>query len=139
MIEVDLEGVAGVALIVSHRTGVSYELQCGGLACRHRSAEGFLVPLDESAAMAAALQDYFFAQPKYRGRCDDGIDEDDALFIDALIAGAGGPWARVDRARLGDCCEAWVILKIEPGYPCVPFCYGSDPQTPVVMIWENSD
>lgn len=139
MIEVELPDVANVCLIVGHPTGVRYEHQCGGLACRHNTLEGFLVPLEESAQMAEALSAYFYDGPKYQGHCYDGFDEDDARFVDALIAAGGSAWARVDRQRLADCCEAWVFLKIEAGYICVPYCYGSDPGTTVVMIWENSD
>lgn len=34
-------------LIISHKTGVFYTSQTGGLACHHPMEEGFLVPIDD--------------------------------------------------------------------------------------------
>lgn len=33
------------ALILSHPTGIEYEVQAGGMACRHPSCEGFVINL----------------------------------------------------------------------------------------------
>ncbi len=139
MITVDLNEVTGVCFIVVHPTGVSYAHQCGGYFCAQRSAEGFLVPMENSVHIAEALYRYFYEQPKYQGHCHDGIDAEDAQYIESLINEPGCKWVTVDHARLRECMEAWVYLKLEPGYPCFPFCYNSDPGSEIVMIWENSD
>ena len=54
----------------------------------------------------------------------------------ALVDDAG---LSVDRDLLSKSVEAWVYLKVNVDYPCIPYCWNSDPASTVVMVWENSD
>lgn len=141
MIEVELGTFAenSAYLIVGHNTGVEYSHQCGGYSCQQESHEGFLIPFDCQDNFVAQLYDYFYTKEKYRGHCGNGIDEADACFIDGLINFQQEVWIRVDRSMLHKCKEAWIYLKLADAYPCVPFCYGSNPESSIVLIWGNSD
>lgn len=140
LIEVELQELAGVYFIVAHDTGISYSHQCGGLACIQNTLQGFLVPcFSQSLTISDQLQYHFFEGPKYKGRCYDGLDEDDALVLDRLLTSAGLDVLSVDRKRLQESIEAWVYLKVDSEIPCFPYCYNSSPTSSVVMIWENSD
>ncbi len=139
LIEVDLQALDGVCFIIGHETGVLYSHQCGGLACYQRTIQGFLVPCPQSVAMSEQLYSHFYTGPKYGGNCYNGLDEDDASLINRLLAAAGFDALSVDRRSLGESVEAWVYLKVASSNPCFPYCYNSNPTSPVVMIWENSD
>jgi len=139
VIEVELQGIDGLYCIVKESTGVQYTHQCGGYSCNQNSAEGFLVPLENSKEMEGKLYDYFFNDLKYKGGCDSGIDEDDAVYIESLLNSGREKWICVDRSLLKECKESWVYLKLKNGFPCFPFCYQSNPNSSIVLIWENSD
>jgi hypothetical protein len=138
-IEVDLQELPGGCFIIAHKTGVSYSHQCGGLACTQNTIEGFLVPCSHSNEVNEQLYRHFYEGPKYKGHCYSGLDEDDAMVLDLVLASMGLACLSVDRQRLRNSIEAWVHLKVDSGLPCVPYCYNSDPASSVVMIWENSD
>lgn len=92
--------------------------QAGGYACEHPKIRGLVRTLD--CKYSDILMGYFTAG-KYHGWCCDGIDEEDAKFIEELMNDVG---IEVDRTRLRDSMEAWVyIVKPVAG----------------VLIWENSD
>ncbi len=137
-VEIELGELTGAYCIVGHPTGVEYGLQCGGLGCLYNRQEGFLLPLEDSASLVQWL-DYHFAGGKYVGHCYSGIDQDDADYIETQLRSSGIEWLVVDRERLENSVEAWIYMKLAPDYPCVPFCYHSDPATNIVLIWENSD
>lgn len=139
LIEVNLQELEGVYFIVGHESGIAYSHQCGGLACIQNSFQGFLVPCSQSIAINNHLYSHFYAGPKYKGHCYDGLDAEDAALIDRLLASVGFGTLSVDRSVLDKSIEAWVYLKVDPGIPCFPYCYNSKPTSSVVMIWENSD
>jgi hypothetical protein len=87
---------------------------------------------------------------KYDGYCWNGIDADDADWIDFVLAELNpafqrGPVLTVDRSRLADSWEAWVHVRIGPhperhpanSVDCMPF-HGI-PAQEAILTWENSD
>lgn len=54
----DPAGTAGLWLyvVVQAETGVSYQQQYGGIACRQGQVEGYLVPLSAPAALDALMK-----------------------------------------------------------------------------------
>jgi hypothetical protein len=92
--------------------------------------------VDQEGALAA-----FFTGPKWQGWCNDGINEETADFVDAVLGQS--PYTRVlkvDRARLADSHEAWIHVTVEKAVE------GADNEiiselsaTAGVVTWENSD
>lgn len=139
LIQAELQEFYGVCFIIGYKSGVEYSHQCGGLSCEQRKMEGFLVPCPDSIPISEQLYAHFYTGPKYRGYGYKGIDEEDAVLIDDLLASIGYTPLSVDRERLSKSVEAWVYLTIDPENPCFPYCYNSSPASLVVMVWENSD
>ncbi|MEO1209266.1 MAG: DUF6210 family protein [Cyanobacteria bacterium J06638_20] len=139
IIQAELQEFDGVCFIVGYESGVEYTHQCGGLSCEQRKMQGFLVPCPQSIPISEQLYAHFYTGPKYKGHCYKGLDEEDAVLIDDLLASVGYDPLSVDRDLLKKSVEAWVYLKISPTNPCFPYCYNSDPASSVVMVWENSD
>ena len=139
LIHVDLDELSGVYFFVHHPTRIEYSNQCGGLACFNLKAEGFLVPCPNSLDISENLYRHFYLNPKYKGHCYTGIDDEDAKLIDGLLASAGYDHLRVNRETYDQSFEAWVYLECDESLPCFPYCYNSNPAHPVVMIWQNSD
>ncbi len=110
---IELYGASGLGLIVLHSSGVLYTNQTGGYACLHPVVEGVYMPLsDEQHAQQQQLFEYFTGS-KYQGWCTEGIDEEDASVIDAILAKAcDSACLRVNRQRLKDSHEAWVSVTI---------------------------
>lgn len=86
-------------------------------ACHHPELEGVFVALhDEDVEQLARLDQHFFYGPKWQGHCYNGIDQETADFLDALLAAS--PVTRciaVDRDRLLLSHEAWVHVLFECG------------------------
>lgn len=139
VIQVELQEFEGVCFIIGHESGVEYSHQCGGLSCEQRQMQGFLVPCPLSVPISKKLYEHFYAEPKYQGHCYSGLDEEDAELIDDLLASVDYAGLSVDRDLLSKSVEAWVYLKVNVDYPCIPYCWNSDPASTVVMVWENSD
>ncbi|GHH30973.1 DUF6210 family protein [Lentzea cavernae] len=121
-------------VVVEAGTGVFYQTQYGGHACRRGQAEGFLVPLfgpDGLDALRALFENHFRGWGTWnhewsddeRSRLRDGV---------AMI----GYWAcdgsdeeltelRLDESRMRDADEAWVPVITADG--------------PGVLVWCNSD
>lgn len=97
--------------------GPEHEIQCGGYACHHRKATGTLLELgnDDDDSMYA-----FFAEGKWKSWCDEAIDAETADYVESVV-----PKFKVDRERMSESCEAWVI--------------GSVDGKPAILVWENSD
>jgi hypothetical protein len=126
----------GDYVLVFAKTGVTYEVQCGGYACQHQTAEGFLVSVGPAAA-ATALDDWFATE--FRGHCHSPERDWTLERIERLVilVNAISCWKRdadgedrpeflvLDRARLEQCVEAWI--------PVIT------PMGPGVLVRENSD
>lgn len=137
----------GLGLLIACPSGVRYTAQAGGNACRHPDIEGVYVPLSERwpDPQEAAL-DALFTGPKWRGWCDNGLDEASADVIDAILAMAPQTdYLRVDRTRLHESMEAWIHVHwsgpdpgaapgLSGGYDFHGFKSSSG-----VLVWENSD
>jgi len=144
MIRVELQELNGLYVIASHPTHITYTFQCGGYICRNNEMEGFLVSLEYTEPAEEALYDYFFNGPKYMGHCYNGIDTDDADQIEEILRikenGWATNWIKVDRTRLNDSVESWIYIRPEEGSH-IPYCYNypTDPNSEMVLIWNNSD
>ena len=144
---IELYGVSELGLIVLHPSGVLYTNQTGGYACLHPLVEGVYAPLsDERHAQQQQLSDYFTG-PKYQGWCTEGIDEEDASVIDAILATAcDSACLRVNRDKLRVSHEAWIYVTIHPPVHA-PIGWETQPGYTVygfsgnegVLTWENSD
>jgi Family of unknown function (DUF6210) len=122
-IHVRLFQLRGVGLIIPHPTGVVYQNQVAGMLCRQYWLEGVFVPVDWDDA-ADAIEDTFVG--------GDSLSTEDADRIDAKLAPHS---AKVNRAKLGESCEAWVWLSLEKGVRLVE---GLEPAE-AVLTWPNSD
>ena len=138
---IQLSDFRGVGLIVSYPSGVYYTNQTGGYACMWPVLEGVFAPLTNPVLDQSTKLNGFFIGSKWEGRCDEGIDEETADFIDSvLIESNQTKILRVNRDKLADSHEAWihvVILKGRESAELQQF-YGSAGEIGV-LTWENSD
>jgi hypothetical protein len=121
-------------VVVEANTGVFYQQQYGGTACRQGQIEGFLVPLfgpDELDALRELFEKHFGGAGTWNYRWSD--DERDRL---REVVGVLRYWAsdgtteephalRLDESRIGEADEAWVPVITRDG--------------PGVLVWFNSD
>ncbi|MFG2818649.1 DUF6210 family protein [Kitasatospora sp. NPDC048365] len=120
--------------VVEAATGVVYQQQYGGTACRHGQVEGFLVPLFARAELDA-LRELF--EKRFRGSGTWNHTWPDAE-RDRLrgIVGSIRYWVsdgttdephplRLDESRIREADEAWI--------PVIT------PMGPAVLMWHNSD
>ncbi|MGE0551659.1 MAG: DUF6210 family protein [Kofleriaceae bacterium] len=123
---------AGLGVIVSASTGVSYGTQCGGLATESREAEGYLVlcpaqDRDMRFDVEAELEQWFAARAP-RGETADtwsqpmvdelaGIVERVVFWFTMSDGESSRGLLALDRSRLGECMEAWVpvLTPVGPG------------------------
>jgi hypothetical protein len=132
---VNLYNFDGLALILSHPSGVLYSNQVAGLGCLHPEVEGVLIPLPVKTGRPElhALQSHF------RGGwwC---LTEEDAKVIDGIFRRHGLAFLRVDRTRLGDSFEAWVHVSVDPPQEerGLALLHGFASRSGVVT-WLNSD
>jgi Family of unknown function (DUF6210) len=162
---VEIPSDIGLSLVVKWPVGFAYFNQTGGHSCLQSWAEGVLVPIPApSSSTDDRLYEMFGPGSKYGGHCSDGIDEEDADSIDALLAVhhhafQGERIVRVDRERLRDSWEAWVHVRIgahPKRHPKLPLRVreraplGSDenaflwpffglPSDRAILTWTNSD
>ncbi|MDX3078363.1 DUF6210 family protein [Streptomyces sp. MI02-7b] len=121
-------------VVVEAKTGVVYQQQYGGTACRQGQVEGFLVPLfgpDELDALRQLFEKDFrgagtwnYAWP------DDKLDKlreiIEAIRYWASDGATEEPHAlRLDESRIREADEAWVRVITPDG--------------PGVLLWFNSD
>jgi hypothetical protein len=133
----DPDGISGggwLHVVVEAKTGVFYQQQYGGTACRQGRVEGFLVPLfgpDELDALRELFEKDFRGAGTWNYAWSD--DERDRL---REIIGAIPYWVcdgtteelrglRLDESRVGEVDEAWVPVLTPDG--------------PGVLVWFNSD
>jgi len=142
--------VPGLSLILKWPSGFAYATQTGGFACLQSWAEGILLPLGPRGQ--ERLDERFGeGRTKYDGYCWNGIDADDADWLDFVLTHLEpghnwGPLITVDRSRLADSWEAWVHVRIGPHPEREPAPPGGDswpfhgiPAQEAILTWENSD
>lgn len=140
---ISYSGSQDLALIIPYPTKIICSTTGGGLACEDSAIEGFFVPLfitkqymrKSKQRPEDALTDYFCG-PKHGLRCDSGIDEQDAEFIDAILNGEGYPEITVDRGKLSYSMESWVYVTLTDN---TDFCLKNIPIGPAILTWPNSD
>jgi hypothetical protein len=136
-VSLDPDGTGGdrwLYVVVEAKTGVFYQQQYGGTACRQGQAEGFLVPLfspEELDGLRELFERHFRGAGTWNHVWAD--DERDRL---RTIVGSIRCWAcdgsteephslRLDESRMHQVDEAWVPVITPDG--------------PGVLVWCNSD
>ena len=133
----DPDGTSGggwLYVVVRADTGVLYQQQYGGTACRQGQVEGFLVPLSGPAELAA-LRDLFEGRFRGAGTWNHAWSDDERHRLREIV-GSLGYWTsdgtteephalRLDESRLSETDEAWVPVRTPDG--------------PGVLLWFNSD
>lgn len=132
----DPDGTAGAWLyvIVQAETGVFYQQQYGGTACRQGQAEGYLVPVAGAGALGA-LRELFERDFRGTGTWNYCWPDGERDEVARIVAGVRywtsdgrteEPHAlRLDESRMHEVDEAWVPVHTPDG--------------PGVLVWPNSD
>ena len=134
LLDPDGTGPEWAYVVVQWRTGVVYQQQYGGTACRQGEIEGYLVPVDGSTARP--LLDDVFVRSLRRVGCWGRPLEPELLdrvrravslirfWPDSQGSATFEPLV-LDEDRLDDLDEAWVPVTTADG--------------PGVLLWPNSD
>lgn len=121
-------------VVIEERTGVVYQTQYGGTACRKGEVEGFLVPVTARPALAA-LRELFEVEFRGSGTWRHAWSDDERERLRRIVSGVGY-WmsdgttdtpqhTRLDESRMDDVDEAWVPVLTPDG--------------PGMLLWFNSD
>ncbi|MFY1654013.1 DUF6210 family protein [Solwaraspora sp. WMMB762] len=132
----DPDGTAGmwIHLVVEARTGVVYQQQYGGTACRQGQVEGFLVPMADEDALDA-LRELFEKDFRGAGTRNRAWSEPERSRLRRIIGGITY-WAcdrhsqephalQLDESRMHEADEAWIPV--------------TTPDGPGMLVWYNSD
>ncbi|MGW5265488.1 DUF6210 family protein [Microbispora sp. NPDC004025] len=133
----DPDGTSGgrwLYVVVEAATGVFYQQQYGGAACRQGHVEGFLVPVYDLAALDA-LRDLFEKDFRRAGTWNHPWPDDERNRLRDIV-GSIPYWTcdgnadrrhdlRLDESRIREVDEAWVPV--------------ATPDGPGVLMWRNSD
>ncbi|MGW0504358.1 DUF6210 family protein [Micromonospora sp. NPDC003241] len=132
----DPDGMAGGWLyaVVEARTGVFYQHQYGGTACRQGQVQGFLVPVASADALDA-LRQLFEKDFRGAGTGNYSWPDEERNRLRQIIGGISY-WAcdghsekphalRLDESRIREADEAWLPVITPDG--------------PGVLVWLNSD
>lgn len=133
----DPDGGAGdewLCVVVEAKTGVFYQQQCGGTACRRGQVEGYLVPLFGPDGLDA-LRGLFERHFRGAGTWNHEWSDDERARLRESIA-IIGYWAcdgseeeltvlRLDESRIREADEAWIPVITPDG--------------PGLLVWCNSD
>jgi hypothetical protein len=136
-VTLDPDGTAGstwLFVIVGAETGVVYQQQYGGTACRQGQLEGFLVPVVGTASLPR-LREMFERHFGGVGAWDHAWSDDERDSLRAIV-GEIIYWMsdgttdepsqlRLDDDRIRETDEAWIPV--------------STPDGPGVLVWSNSD
>ena len=142
----------GTGLIIECQSGILVSNQTGGTSCLHPEIEGVYVPLrndysDETREFMSPeneLSDYFTGSKHAGAGATSGIDEDDAHFIESVLARVKlHPPVSVDRRRLRKSHEAWIHVEIS-GDECSDsdlsaFVHFAPYPRSGILTWCNSD
>ncbi|MEV5749981.1 DUF6210 family protein [Actinoallomurus sp. NPDC052308] len=121
-------------VVVEAPTGVCYQQQYGGTACRQGKAEGYLVPVfgpDALDAFGELFVTHFRGSGTWNHRWSDG----EVTTLRRIVEGVTF-WTsdgvddephqlRLDDARIAEADEAWIPVRTPDG--------------PGVLMWSNSD
>ncbi|GAA4618880.1 hypothetical protein GCM10023195_85140 [Actinoallomurus liliacearum] len=121
-------------VVVEAPTGVFYQQQYGGTACRQGQLEGYLVPVFGPDALDA-LGELFVRHFRGAGTWNHRWSGDEVATLRPIVAGITF-WAcdgvndhphdlRLDDARIAEADEAWIPVRTPDG--------------PGVLMWSNSD
>jgi hypothetical protein len=132
----DSDGTGGewMHVVIAHPTGIEYQQQYGGTACRQGTVEGYLVPVwapDELAILRRVFEGHlkgagswsqrFTWPPKELTTVIEAVER-----ITFWPSDHGAPERlRFDHDRLADLDEAWVPVVTSDGSG--------------VLVWANSD
>ncbi|MEV4256485.1 DUF6210 family protein [Spirillospora sp. NPDC049652] len=136
-VALDPDGTSGggwLHVVVEAETGVIYQQQYGGNACRQGQTEGFLVPLASPDGLRA-LRDLFEKDFRGAGTCGFAWPENELGRLRQIVESIRY-WAcdgnsekphnlRLDESRIREADEAWVPVITPDG--------------PGVLVWFNSD
>jgi hypothetical protein len=94
----------------------------------------------ENSGMEQAF-DAHFTGPKWQGWCSEGLDEETACHLDALLAESERTKGiRVHRNHLEDSCEAWVYVTIPDSRTQPAFSpFKGFKEATAILTWSNSD
>ncbi|MBQ1023259.1 DUF6210 family protein [Micromonospora sp. C95] len=132
----DPDGMAGgwLYVVVEAGTGVFYQQQYGGTACRQGQVEGFLVPIAGDGAFDV-LRQLFEKDFRGAGTWTHPWRGEERDRLSRIIGGLSywacdghseEPYAlRLDESRIREADEAWVPVITPDG--------------PGVLVWRNSD
>ncbi len=154
------------AIIIPKKTGVTYFNQVGGYSCHDLEIEGFVIPVAENFYWKSEdgkgnvpgneywnyksfqkHMDELFAplgrkKTKYKGHGYNGIDEEDAKYIEKCFKSADYCELKVDRNKLDKCQEAAIYVKVNiPNFKVVEGRYVEQPERDFdgILTWRNSD
>jgi transcriptional antiterminator Rof (Rho-off) len=135
-IRINLDCLNQLAIILEWSSGIVYETQTAGIACRDGRAEGVLIPIAGHTLEEDILQ---YIYKKYNEHCWD-LDVADADHIDfAFQKNYDTKYFTVNRDKLKESREAWIHITIQ---------YPSDYKWPLfkgvsanqaILTWKNSD
>lgn len=122
MIKVDMISEGAALLIIQHPTGISYEIQCGGMCCWQKPVEGFVVD-SLSYGLPQALEMESWGK----------LREEEVEQIQSAISNHGHSFANigveVSKVLIDESCEAFVMLEV---------IWNGEPHS-AVLTWENCD
>lgn len=125
---------AGLGLIISYPTGVTYSNQTGGTFCLQPELEGAFIPLDAPDA-EAALEAWFTTGGGEVIR----LPTSDADRIDEILRESQlAPGITVDRDRLAESSEAWIYVSLHETEHAMFRGFAPYPRS-AVLTWQNSD
>lgn len=138
-VSLDPDGMAGgtgwLHVVVRAQTGVIYQQQYGGTACRQGQVEGFLVPVFGPKGLSP-LRELFEEHFRGAGTWNYKWQASEVERLRKAVSGVGY-WApdesgtasacplQLEERHLGEADEAWVPVRTPPG--------------PGILVWSNSD
>ncbi len=137
--QIELFETEEIGIIISFASGVFYSNQVGGYSNLHFSYQGIYASLHNFAFTIEKQFNTYFTGKKWKGHCSDGIDEEDADFIDNLLQDSyTTKFLKVDQNKLKDSCEAWIYVKGVRPKEEIPIIKGFE-DFEAVLTWQNSD
>jgi hypothetical protein len=137
--EIALYDTEEAGFIILYPSGVYYSNQAGGYACLQPFEEGVYVPANNLTFNIGDKLTEYFTGAKWKGCCMNGIDNEDADFIDELMKECYPTrYLTVNRERLSNSVEAWIYVKGIQPEESAPVISGFG-EFEAVLTWLNSD
>jgi hypothetical protein len=134
--EINLFGLDQAGLIILTDSGIRYQNQTGGEACDVKVCEGVFAPMDNEMLVDGISYHQFFQTLSDLTRNLLSISDSDADQIDRLIkASCAVDEISIDRERLEESREAWLLVQVTPGQDMTDFS-GFEPFN-AVLTWPN--